>query len=71
MKRNLSAWPGRLNRWHNNADQQFSGPPYRTGFAGKKAMNGAMEATIKKILAKELSPQRVNAVSPGLADTEA
>ncbi|WP_369790434.1 SDR family oxidoreductase [Rouxiella sp. WC2420] len=36
----------------------------------KTAMNAALESAVK-ILAKELSPLRVNAVSPGLTDTEA
>jgi NAD(P)-dependent dehydrogenase (short-subunit alcohol dehydrogenase family) len=33
-------------------------------------MNAALESAVK-VLAKELSPLRVNAVSPGLTDTEA
>ncbi|HAE7703611.1 TPA_asm: SDR family oxidoreductase [Salmonella enterica subsp. enterica serovar Javiana] len=33
-------------------------------------MNASLEVTVK-ILAKELSPLRVSAVSPGLTDTEA
>lgn len=36
----------------------------------KTTMNAALAAAVK-ILAKELSPLRVNAVSPGLTDTEA
>lgn len=36
----------------------------------KTAMNAALEAVVK-ILARELSPVRVNIVSPGLTDTEA
>lgn len=36
----------------------------------KTTMNAAIEAAVK-MLAKELSPLRVNAVSPGLTDTEA
>jgi NAD(P)-dependent dehydrogenase (short-subunit alcohol dehydrogenase family) len=36
----------------------------------KTAMNAALEA-VAKILARELSPIRVNVVSPGLTDTEA
>ncbi|OAN10886.1 dehydrogenase [Photobacterium jeanii] len=36
----------------------------------KTAMNAALEATTK-VLAKELAPIRVNAVSPGLTNTEA
>lgn len=36
----------------------------------KTTMNAAQEAAVK-MLAKELSPLRVNAVSPGLTDTEA
>ncbi|MBO9123746.1 MULTISPECIES: SDR family oxidoreductase [unclassified Rhizobium] len=36
----------------------------------KTAMNSALEA-VAKILARELSPIRVNVVSPGLTDTEA
>lgn len=36
----------------------------------KTAMNAALEAAMK-MLAKELSPLRVNAISPGLTDTEA
>lgn len=36
----------------------------------KATMNAALETAVK-ILAKELSPLRVNAVSPGLTDTEA
>lgn len=36
----------------------------------KTAINAALESAVK-ILAKELSPLRVNAVSPGLTDTEA
>lgn len=36
----------------------------------KTAMNAALEATVK-ILARELAPLRVNAVSPGLTKTEA
>ncbi len=36
----------------------------------KTAMNAAIEA-VAKILARELSPIRVNVVSPGLTDTEA
>ena len=36
----------------------------------KTTMNAALEAAVK-ILAKELSPLRVNAISPGLTDTEA
>ncbi len=38
------------------------------GTAGLAAINGALEAMIKP-LAVELSPRRVNAVSPGLVDT--
>ncbi len=36
----------------------------------KTTMNAALESAVK-VLAKELSPLRVNAVSPGLTDTEA
>ncbi len=36
----------------------------------KTAMNAALEA-VAKVLARELSPIRVNVVSPGLTDTEA
>lgn len=36
----------------------------------KTAMNAALESVVK-ILARELSPLRVNVVSPGLTDTEA
>lgn len=36
----------------------------------KTTMNAALEAAVK-MLAKELSPLRVNAISPGLTDTEA
>ncbi len=36
----------------------------------KTAMNAALEATVK-LLANELAPLRVNAISPGLTDTEA
>lgn len=36
----------------------------------KTAMNVALEVTVK-ILSKELSPLRVNAVNPGQTDTEA
>jgi NAD(P)-dependent dehydrogenase (short-subunit alcohol dehydrogenase family) len=36
----------------------------------KTTMNAAIEAATK-VLAKELSPLRVNVVSPGLTDTEA
>ncbi|NBJ29671.1 SDR family oxidoreductase [Citrobacter sp. DNRA3] len=36
----------------------------------KTAMNAGLEAAVK-VLAKELSPLRVNAISPGLTDTEA
>ncbi|UXH78314.1 SDR family oxidoreductase [Roseateles amylovorans] len=36
----------------------------------KSAMNAALEITTK-VLARELAPLRVNAVSPGLTDTEA
>lgn len=36
----------------------------------KTAINAALEATVK-VLARELAPLRVNAVSPGLTDTEA
>lgn len=36
----------------------------------KTAMNAALEA-VAKILARELSPIRVNVISPGLTDTEA
>ncbi|RPH20178.1 SDR family oxidoreductase [Buttiauxella warmboldiae] len=36
----------------------------------KTTMNAGLEAAVK-ILAKELSPLRVNAISPGLTDTEA
>lgn len=36
----------------------------------KTTMNAALEAAVK-ILARELSPLRVNAISPGLTDTEA
>ncbi|MGA7585784.1 MAG: SDR family oxidoreductase [Rouxiella badensis] len=36
----------------------------------KTTINAALEAAVK-IMAKELSPLRVNAVSPGLTDTEA
>lgn len=36
----------------------------------KTAMNAALEA-VTKVLARELAPLRVNAVSPGLTDTEA
>ncbi|MEB2416678.1 SDR family oxidoreductase [Citrobacter sp. R-1.5.2] len=36
----------------------------------KTTMNAALEAAVK-ILAKELSPLRVNIISPGLTDTEA
>lgn len=36
----------------------------------KTAMNAALEATVK-VLARELAPLRVNAISPGLTDTEA
>lgn len=41
-----------------------------SGTLVKTTMNDALEATVK-ILAKELSPLRVNAISPGLTDTEA
>lgn len=36
----------------------------------KTTMNAAQEAAVK-VLAKELSPLRVNTISPGLTDTEA
>ncbi|EMO7188246.1 TPA: SDR family oxidoreductase [Pluralibacter gergoviae] len=36
----------------------------------KTTMNAALESAVK-VLAKELSPLRINAVSPGLTDTEA
>ena len=36
----------------------------------KAAMNAGLEAAVK-MLAKELSPLRINAISPGLTDTEA
>ena len=36
----------------------------------KTTMNAALESAVK-MLAKELSPLRVNAISPGLTDTEA
>ncbi|WP_044868492.1 SDR family oxidoreductase, partial [Enterobacter ludwigii] len=36
----------------------------------KTTMNAAIEAATK-VLAKELSPRRVNVISPGLTDTEA
>lgn len=38
------------------------------GIAGVAAINGALEAIIP-VLAKELKPTRVNAVSPGVVDT--
>ncbi|WP_406914984.1 SDR family oxidoreductase [Enterobacter quasiroggenkampii] len=41
-----------------------------TGAIVKTTMNAAIEAATK-VLAKELSPLRVNVVSPGLTDTEA
>lgn len=40
------------------------------GSFAKTAMNAALEATTR-MLAKELAPIRVNAVSPGLTDTDA
>lgn len=40
-----------------------------TGTAGLAAINGALE-TMVPILAKELKPLRINAVSPGVIDTE-
>jgi len=41
----------------------------RPGTAGLAAINGALEAMIGS-LARELAPSRVNAVSPGVIDTE-
>lgn len=41
-----------------------------TGNVRESAMNAALES-VAKILARELSPIRVNIVSPGLTDTEA
>jgi len=41
----------------------------RPGIAGLAAINGALEAMIGS-LARELAPSRVNAVSPGVIDTE-
>ncbi len=38
------------------------------GTAGLAAINGALEATVP-VLAVELAPIRVNAVSPGMVDT--
>lgn len=48
----------------------FLGRRTVAGTIVKTAMNAALESAVK-ILAKELSPLRVNAVSPGLTDTEA
>ncbi|MDP4148663.1 MAG: SDR family oxidoreductase [Bacteroidota bacterium] len=45
-----------------------SGHAHFPGIAGIGAINGALEVTVP-ILAKELQPVRVNAVSPGAIDT--
>jgi NAD(P)-dependent dehydrogenase (short-subunit alcohol dehydrogenase family) len=39
------------------------------GTAGLAAVNGALEAAVP-VLARELGPRRVNAVSPGVIETE-
>jgi NAD(P)-dependent dehydrogenase (short-subunit alcohol dehydrogenase family) len=53
-------------RWGNAPDASRSPPETFV----KSAMNAALES-VAKILARELSPIRVNIVSPGLTDTEA
>jgi NAD(P)-dependent dehydrogenase (short-subunit alcohol dehydrogenase family) len=41
----------------------------RPGFSGLAAINGALE-TMVRIWAKELQPLRINAISPGVIDTD-